>query len=236
MATLRCLGSSSSGNCFLLECQGETLILDLGLDWKSVMGAIGYRLEVIVGALVSHIHGDHSYLIPKMLKYCVPVYSCSDVVEKYDEVVGLQPKTKYKIGNFIVQPLPVEHNVENYAYIISHAEFGKLVYAVDCVQFPYKISRVNHWVIEANHDEEIIIDNLCNDAFTQSASENHLNITQTIEVLSNNFCDATRTIVLAHLSDGNSNASDFLHRTQEELGFDNVFIADKGLFVSLNNN
>ena len=235
MATLRCLGSSSSGNCFLLECQGETLILDLGLDWKSVMRAIGYRLEVVVGALVSHIHGDHSYLIPKMLRYCVPVYSCSNVADKYDEVVSLRPKTKYKIGNFIVQPLPVEHDVENYAYIISHYEFGKLVYAVDCVQFPYKISGVNHWVIEANHDEGIIIDNLCNDVFTQSASENHLNITQAIEVLSNNLCDTTRTIVLAHLSDGNSNASDFLHRTQEELGFENVFIADKGVEIEINN-
>lgn len=236
MATLLCLGSSSSGNCFLLESQGEILILDLGLDWKSVMKAIDYRLERVVGAVVTHRHGDHSHLIPKMLKYCVPVYSCSDVAEKYDEVVVIKPKTKYKIGNFIVQPLPVEHNVENYAYIISHAEFGKLVYAVDCVQFPYKISGVNHWVIEANHDEGIIIDNLCNDAFTQSASENHLNIAQTIEVLSNNLCDVTRTIVLAHLSDGNSNASEFLRRTREELGFDNVFIADKGLFVSLNNN
>lgn len=235
MAILRCLGSSSSGNCFLLECQGETLILDLGLDWRSVMGAIGYRLETIVGALVSHIHGDHSYLIPKMLRYCVPVYSCSNVAEKYDEVACLQPKTKYKIGNFIVQPLPVEHNVENYAYIISHAEFGKLVYAVDCVQFPYKIGGVNHWVIEANYDEGIIIDNLCNDAHTQSASENHLNISQTIEVLENNLCDATRTIVLAHLSDGNSNASDFLHRTQKELGFANVFIADKGVEIEINN-
>lgn len=235
MAKLRCLGSSSSGNCFLLECQGEILILDLGLDWKTVMRAINYRLERIVGALASHIHGDHSYLIPKMLRYCVPVYSCSNVAEKYDEVVCLQPKTKYKIGNFIVQPLPVEHNVENYAYIISHAEIGKLVYAVDCVQFPYKIANTNHWVIEANHDEEIIIDNMCDNIATLSASENHLSIRQTIEVLNNNLCDATRTIVLSHLSDGNSNASEFLLRTKNELGFENVFIADKGVEIEINN-
>ena len=62
-----------------------------------------------------------------------------------------------------------------------------------------------------------------------------INIIQTIEVLNNNFCDATRTIVLAHLSDGNSNASDFLPRTQEELGFENVFIADKGVEIEINN-
>jgi ribonuclease BN (tRNA processing enzyme) len=157
------------------------------------------------------------------------------VAGRYDEVVCLQPKTKYKIGNFIVQPLPVEHNVENYAYIISHTEFGKLVYAVDCVQFPYKISSVNHWVIEANHDEEIIIDNMCDNIATQSASENHLSISQTIEVLSNNLCDATLTIVLSHLSDGNSNASEFLLRAKNELGFENIFIADKGVEIEINN-
>lgn len=145
----------------------------------------------------------------------------------------MQPKTKYKIGNFIVQPLPVEHDVENYAYIISHAEFGKLVYAVDCVQFPYKISSVNHWVIEANHDESLMIDHMCENIFSQSASENHLNIDQTIDVLKANFCEATRTIVLAHLSDGNSNASEFLDKSRTELGFENVFIADKGLTIDI---
>jgi phosphoribosyl 1,2-cyclic phosphodiesterase len=198
------------------------------------MKAIDYRLERVVGAIVTHRHGDHSYLIPKMLKYCIPIYSCADVAGRYDEVVCLQPKTKYKIGNFIVQPLVVEHDVENYAYIISHVELGKLVYAVDCVQFPYKIANTNHWVIEANHDEEIIIDNMCDNIATQSASENHLSINQTIEVLNNNLCDATRTIVLAHLSDGNSNASEFLDKTRTELGFENVFIADKGLIIDIN--
>ena len=198
------------------------------------MKAIDYRLERVVGALVTHRHGDHSYLTPKMLKYCIPVYSCSDVADKYDEVVCLQPKTKYKIGNFIVQPLPVEHDVENYAYIITHPAIGKLVYAVDCVQFPYKINNVVHWIIEANHDESIIIDNMCDNIESRSASVNHLNIDQTIDVLQNNICDSTRTIVLAHLSDGNSNANTFLERTRMELGFDNVFIADKGLEIELN--
>lgn len=233
MATLKCLGSSSAGNTFVLDTGSECLILDLGVDWKTVMSSIGYRLEKVVGAISTHVHLDHSRLIPKMLKYCVPVYSCSEVANKYDGVVAMQPKTRYKIGNFIVQPLPVPHNVENYAFIVSHDSFGKLIYAVDCVQFPYTIRNVNHWVIEANHDEEIILDNVCNDSFSQSASENHLNINQTIAVLMANFCDATRTIVLAHLSDGNSNASDFLRRTQEALGYENVFIADKGLFIDL---
>lgn len=169
------------------------------------------------------------------MRYLIPIHSCQEVAEKYDGVEILQPNKRYQIAGFIVQPLPVEHNVENYAYIITHPSLGKLVYAVDCIQFPYKIKDVNHWVIEANHDEEIIIDNMCDNIATQSASENHLSISQTIEVLNNNLCDATRTIVLSHLSDGNSNASEFLLRAKTELGFENVFIADKGVEIELNN-
>lgn len=110
-----------------------------------------------------------------------------------------------------------------------------MVYAVDCVRFPYKINNVVHWIIEANHDESIIIDNMCDNIESRSASVNHLNIDQTIAVLQNNICDSTRTIVLAHLSDGNSNASEFLLRTKDELGFKNVFIADKGVEIEINN-
>lgn len=155
------------------------------------------------------------------------------MADKYDEVNVLQPNTRYKIDNFVVQPLPVEHNVENYAYIITHPEMGKLVFALDCVQFPYKIKDVNHWIIEANHDEMLMIDHMCENIFSQSASTNHLNIDQCIDVLKANFGACTYTVVLAHLSDGNSNASEFLKRTKDELGFDNVFIADKGLFIDL---
>lgn len=108
-----------------------------------------------------------------------------------------------------------------------------MVYAVDCVQFPYKINNVSHWIIEANHDEAIIIDNMCDNIESRSASENHLNIAQTIDVLQNNMCDSTRTIVLAHLSDGNSNASDFLGKTKDALGFEKVFVADKGVEIEL---
>lgn len=234
MPTLKCLGSSSAGNCFLLTVSNGCLVLDLGVEWKVLMGAIDYDLARIIASVVSHGHGDHSKIVKKALKYCIPVYSCSEVAEKYDGVQVLRPNTRYRVGDFIVQPLPVQHNVENYAYIITHPEVGKLVFALDCVQFPYRINGVNHWIIEANHDESLMIDHMCENIFSQSASINHLNIDQCIDVLQGHLCCDTRTIVFAHLSDDNSNADNFLGRTKGELGFENVYIADKGLEIELN--
>lgn len=79
----------------------------------------------------------------------------------------------------------------------------------------------------------LMIDHMCENIFSQSASINHLNIDQCIDVLKTNFGGYTRTVILAHLSDGNSDANDFLNRTKDELGFDNIFIADKGLYIDL---
>ena len=41
-------------------------------------------------------------------------------------------------------------------------------------------------------------------------------------------------MILWHLSDTNINAEKAKQRVKDELGFDNVFVADKGLVVELN--
>lgn len=140
---------------------------------------------------------------------------------------------KYKMGDFTIQPIAVEHNVENYAYIITHPQLGKMVYAVDCVCFPFKINEVDYWVVEANHDEMLMIDNMCAGHLSRSHNENHLSIDQTIEILKVNKAENSRVIVLAHLSDDNSNASDFQRRVSESMMHDSVYIADEGLKIEL---
>ena len=115
--------------------------------------------------------GDHSKSIPNALKNYIPVYSCKEVAEKFNGVKLLKPNTKYKIGSFTVMPLPVEHNVENYAYLIEHEEIGKLVFCTDAISFHYKIKDVNHLIIEANYSDELIIDHLCENQVIRSNNQ-----------------------------------------------------------------
>ena len=55
MAILKCLGSSSAGNCFLLDCEGEVLVLDLGIEFKRMLGALNYEVERVRGCLATHL-------------------------------------------------------------------------------------------------------------------------------------------------------------------------------------
>ena len=53
---LKCLASGSSGNCYLLQHNGETLILDCGIPIKEIKKGLNWDLGGIKGVLVSHAH------------------------------------------------------------------------------------------------------------------------------------------------------------------------------------
>lgn len=151
----------------------------------------------------------------------------------HPEVKVLKKGVKTRIGGFLVQPIPVSHSVECYAFLIEHRDFGRLVFCTDCDSFPYKIKNVNHWLIESNYSEDLVIARMCDGYDSRSQSGNHLEINDTIDALKQNYSTALQTVVLLHLSDGNSSANEFKKRVQQELGFDRVFVADKGLEVEL---
>jgi hypothetical protein len=60
-----------------------------------------------------------------------------------------------------------------------------------------------------------------------------MEIKDTLKALRNNFNASTQNICLVHLSGGNADPKVFEERVKEELGFNNVFVAQKGLEISL---
>ena len=168
-----------------------------------------------------------------MLNYGVKIYSCKDVADKYEGVKCLKPNKKYKIGKFIVQPIPVQHSVENYGYLIEHPKMGRLVFITDLCDFPYKIPNVNHWIIEANYDEQIVFDRLCNNEINRSKSKTHLSINQCVQILKNNLCDDTRNIMLIHLSHENSDEKMFIQKVKDATNITPV-VAKPKVIMELN--
>ena len=56
MASLKCVGSGSSGNCYILKSNNEKLILDCGLPIKVIKQGLDFDLGGIQGVLISHAH------------------------------------------------------------------------------------------------------------------------------------------------------------------------------------
>lgn len=139
---------------------------------------------------------------------------------------------KYRIGGFKVQPIPVEHNVENYAYLIEHSEFGRLLFITDAVSFPYNVKNINHLMIEANYSDEVIVDNLCEGKMVNSCNEFHMEINDTIDAISRLFNPNTNTIMLVHLSATQSDENAFKQRVLDEVGI-TPYIAHENVIVEL---
>ena len=54
MAELRVIGSGSSGNAYILQCNNETLLIELGMPWKDFLKSLNYKIDDVAGCLVSH--------------------------------------------------------------------------------------------------------------------------------------------------------------------------------------
>lgn len=54
MAICKVIGSGSKGNCYLLQTEKETLILELGCKWNDVLRMLDYKIDNVGGCLVTH--------------------------------------------------------------------------------------------------------------------------------------------------------------------------------------
>ena len=72
---LKCLGSGSSGNCYLLSTETETLILDCGISVMEIKKGLNFDLSKVVGCIVTHSHKDHSLSVKDFENMGIPVLS-----------------------------------------------------------------------------------------------------------------------------------------------------------------
>ena len=146
------------------------------------------------------------------------VYSNTDVASDFDGVKELEPMKKYHFGGFTVIALSAYHNVDCLSFIIDHESFGRIVFITDSYQWPYKVSNVTYWMIEANYDKDIVIKAKCDGIDIRSQSQYHMAIDETFNTLKLNRSSSTMGIFLIHLSDALSDAKGFERRVHDEMG------------------
>lgn len=54
MAELKTIGSGSSGNAYILQCNNETLLIELGMSWSEILKGLNYKINDVAGCIVSH--------------------------------------------------------------------------------------------------------------------------------------------------------------------------------------
>lgn len=243
---MKCLSSGSRGNCYLLQSsEGETLILECGVDIKEIKKALNFNFSKVVGCLVTHGHNDHSKSVTKLMELGVQIY-CSDgtvteINNKFDYTAlyrwnSLRDRGFYDMGNFTVIPFEVKHDArEPLGFLIDHVECGTILFATDTYYIPYNFSEfeIHHVMIECNYSKEILMYNNQLEKLKDRIMHSHFELEDVKEFFrANNFTEL-RDVVLLHISNANSNAKQFTEEIRT-LTKKPVYVADKGLEVDFN--
>lgn len=178
MLTLKVIGTGSLGNMYLLDYDGENLLIELGMPYKDLLLNID-DINSIVGGVCSHLeHFDHNNdkTNNELKKVGIKILSHNNTK------IG----KRYKLGSFEIIPLPAIHNVECRAYLIRvggdtvlFATDTRLLPKVNNVKIDYFIVEVNY--IERIREQVVLSDNESNGLHLNGIYQNHHSLESAVE-------------------------------------------------------
>ena len=224
-------GSGSSGHNIVIESNGHKLLVDLGVDYKTIMSSLCYDITNVSAALASHNHIDHVRCLDKFIHMGIPCYGNKDVCDAHNGCIEL-PKV-LNVNGFKIQTFELVHNAPTNAFVIDTDDGIRILYCTDTKRIPKKVKGVHYAAIECNYDQDTIIDNEMEDVFTKSKPENHQSLDECIRYLKAINNVNLQCIILWHMSMTNIDENKAIAMVKRELGFDNVIAANKGDIVEL---
>lgn len=233
--SIKVLASGSSGNCYLLETEKETLIIECGIRYRDILKGLNFDLNKVVGCLISHEHGDHSKAINEIMNAGIDVYMSVGTKEGINfkspathRINIVEHGKRYKIGGFDIVPFAVEHDTkEPLGFLVQHKELGKILFATDTYYLRNTFKNVHHILIECNYSEDIL-DEI--PPYRARVLKSHMSLETLKEALKTWNLKKTKDITLIHISEGNGEPERFREEIEELTGI-KTYVAIPGLEI-----
>ncbi len=219
-----CLGSSSSGNCYILTFENEnctqSIMVECGFSFKEIlkkMMMVNVGFNDIESCLITHGHQDHSNAINELIARYIPVFASKEVVGS--KGYQLEPGTDACIApDIFVTPFGVEHDFPNSLGFIIHSKMSNeiILFINDCKFTKADLSNFefDYIFIECNY-----IDKIVRKLYSDATKENdigminrysrlinaHMSLYGTLKTLRKLNLSKCKGIFLMHLSDGHAN-------------------------------
>ena len=164
--------SSSRANFYVVTAaNGKRLLIECGCTWKKLLKALDYKLENVVGCLLSHEHKDHSHCVEDVLEAGIDVYASRGTFDAIEESLHLHRKAKviedrlsFNIlcgpdGVFTVLPFVINHDAtEPMGFVIHEWESeNDLLFVTDTSYIKQKFAlQFEIIALCCNYDGEIL--------------------------------------------------------------------------------
>ena len=224
---LKCLGSSSSGNCYLLTSDsGETLILDCGISIKDIKKGLNWNVKGVVGVLCTHQHSDHNKSLKDFINMGIPVFA------PYLSLESMKMETEFNIRMFDLTtidgnwththadgtPCPI------FGFLITHKEMGRMLYITDCELIKWRFKDINHILLGVNYDKDLI--DRDNTGKANHVFRGHLSIDTACDFVNANYSDSLQNVIMCHLSSENADSDSFIEKMKKVAKNANVDVAE----------
>lgn len=224
MLTLKCLRSGSSGNCYFLETETETLILDCGISVQEIKKSLRFDLKRVVGVLCTHGHTDHSKSLSDFEYMGIPTLA--------PFATGKPAKTRFKrkFGAFDITSFDLPHNgVCNSGFLIK-VEGQTILYMTDFEYCPYTFKKqdINHMLIECNYQKKYVRDDQVN---YEHKLRGHCELETCKTFVETNRTEHLKSVILCHLGVGADDEQ--CASAVSEVSGCPVYVAEKGLKITL---
>ena len=228
------LGSSSSGNCYLLYNERSILIIEAGVPFKELNKLHLFDLKKVAGCIITHEHGDHASRVKEYQEKGIKCYASSGTISKLNE--NVKNISLFNSEDFEVFHFPVDHDASDPVgfYIKSGEE--TILFATDTYVLRYNFKELTSILIECNYSMDILNENLKNGKLSASRRDrtilSHMELNVCLDTIKSNDIKNVNKIVLLHLSDLNSDEELFVRTMEENLKI-KTYAAKKDLNIDL---
>ena len=221
-----CLGSGSSGNCYVLWTPRTCITIDAGLGIRTLKRSLqsaGLDLSSVDATLVTHDHADHIKAVGYMAKdYHIPIYATAlvhkGINNNYSVGIKVQPEYQnviekdvpFEVGDFRVTAFDVPHDSTDCCGYRVEACGTSLTLMTDvgcvCSSVAAQVRTAAYLVVEANHDIEMLKHGTY-PAYLKgriTSGSGHLSNAACGPLLADNVTAAIRHVWLCHLSEENN--------------------------------
>ena len=209
---LRTIASGSSGNCYLLETEDGSLLIEAGIPINRIKRELGFDFSNIQGCLITHEHGDHAKAIKDIARLGIDIYASKGTLNALNctghRFIPMTSKQSKTIGKFEVLAFDTEHDVvEPLGFLIRYKD-KKMLFATDTYYLRYKFNGLTHIAIECNYVRSVMEEGLEKGLIdikrVARTMKSHMSLENLIEFLKVNDLSKVQEIHLLHLSDDNS--------------------------------
>lgn len=237
---LKVLGSSSNGNCYIMQNEKEALIIEAGVVFRDVKRALDYNIRKVAGCIISHSHNDHAKYIKNMVDNGIHTLALPEVWTAKQlsdsRAIAITLGKGYKLGRFKVLPFPACHDVPCVGYHIIHPDCGRVLFLTDSCDCLQLFPALNHILIECNYSTPKLIEAV-NKGYTMKRQidrlpNSHMELDTCKRVLSEHDLTHVQEILLLHLSEHNSDREQFVTAIERQTG-KVVYDAHPGLTIDI---